>query len=80
MNNQINLAIDGKGGVGKSFFATNLVQTLKDGCIAHCVLDTDQENSTPMRFHPKAEFLSLKDKRGLDGTFRGTRDEQFADH
>ena len=30
MTKQINLVINGKGGVGKSFFATNFVQYLKD--------------------------------------------------
>lgn len=69
MSKQINLVINGKGGVGKSFFATNLVQYLKDGCLAHCALDTDSENSTLKRFHPEAEFVSLEDKRGLDAVF-----------
>ena len=69
MNKQINLVINGKGGVGKSFFATNLVQYLKDACLAHRALDTDHENSTLKRFHPEADFISLEDKRGLDGIF-----------
>lgn len=69
MSKQINLVINGKGGVGKSFFATNLVQYFKDGGIAHCALDTDHENSTLKRFHPEAEFVSLEDKRGLDAVF-----------
>jgi hypothetical protein len=69
MSKQINLVINGKGGVGKSFFATNLVQYLKDGCLAHGALDTDHENSTLKRFHPEAEFVSLEDKRGLDAVF-----------
>jgi hypothetical protein len=69
MTKQINLVINGKGGVGKSFFATNLVQYFKDGGIAHRALDTDHENSTLKRFHPEAEFVSLEDKRGLDAVF-----------
>ena len=69
MSKQINLVINGKGGVGKSFFATNLVQYFKDGCLAHRALDTDHENSTLKRFHPEAEFVSLEDKRGLDAVF-----------
>ncbi len=69
MSKQINLVINGKGGVGKSFFATNLVQYLKDGCIAHRAFDTDHENSTLKRFHAEAEFVSLEDKRGLDAIF-----------
>ncbi len=72
MSKQINLVINGKGGVGKSFFATNLVQYFKDGCLAHRALDTDHENSTLKRFHPEAEFVSLEDKRGLDAVFDAT--------
>ena len=49
MNKQINLIINGKGGVGKSFFATNFVQYLKDCGIAHCAIDSDHENSTLKR-------------------------------
>lgn len=70
MSKQINLVINGKGGVGKSFFAINLVQYLKDNGVAHCALDTDHENSTLKRFHPEAQFVSLADKRGLDAVFR----------
>ncbi len=69
MTKQINLVINGKGGVGKSFFATNFVQYLKDRRIAHRAFDTDHENSTLKRFHNEAEFISLEDKRGLDATF-----------
>jgi hypothetical protein len=69
MNKQINLVINGKGGVGKSFFATNLVQYFKDAVFAHRALDTDHENSTLKRLHPEAEFVSLEDKRGLDAVF-----------
>jgi hypothetical protein len=72
MSKQINLVINGKGGVGKSFFATNLVQYLKDGCIAHRAFDTDHENSTLKRFHSESEFASLEDKRGLDAIFQAT--------
>jgi hypothetical protein len=72
MSKQINLIINGKGGVGKSFFATNFVQYLKDGCIAHRAFDTDHENSTLKRFHAEAEFASLEDKRGLDAIFQAT--------
>ncbi len=69
MPKQINLVINGKGGVGKSFFATNLVQYLKDGRITHRAFDTDHENSTLKRFHSEAEFVGLEDNRGLDAIF-----------
>lgn len=51
MTKQINLVINGKGGVGKSFFATNFVQYLKDRGIDHRAIDSDHENSTLKRFH-----------------------------
>jgi CobQ/CobB/MinD/ParA nucleotide binding domain len=69
MSKQINLVINGKGGVGKSFFATNFVQYLKDRCLVHRALDTDHENSTLTRFHPEAGFVNLEDKRGLNEIF-----------
>jgi hypothetical protein len=69
MNKQINLVINGKGGVGKSFFATNLVQYLKDCGIAHCAIDSDHENSTLKRFHPEAEFINLEHRREIDRVF-----------
>jgi hypothetical protein len=69
MNKQINLVINGKGGVGKSFFATNFVQYLKDCGIAHCAIDSDHENSTLKRFHPEAEFINLEHRREIDRVF-----------
>ncbi|MGH8093205.1 MAG: hypothetical protein ACREIF_07020 [Chthoniobacterales bacterium] len=66
MDKQINLVINGKGGVGKSFFATNFVQYLKDCAVAHCAIDSDHENSTLKRFHPEAEFINLEHRREID--------------
>jgi CO dehydrogenase nickel-insertion accessory protein CooC1 len=69
MNKQINLIINGKGGVGKSFFATNFVQYLKDCGIAHCAIDSDHESGlTPcvapararrLRGHVTESLMSL---------------------
>ena len=50
MKKQLVIILNGKGGVGKSFFATNLVQYLKDQQIEHHAIDTDNENSTLKRF------------------------------
>ena len=61
--------LNGKGGVGKSFFAVNFVQYLKDKGIAHTAIDTDNENSTLKRFHPEAQFIDLSDRRELDAIF-----------
>jgi len=66
MKKQLLLVLNGKGGVGKSFFAVNLVQYLKDRKIKHVAFDSDNENSTLKRFHPEAGFLNLADPRGLD--------------
>jgi len=66
---RLDLILNGKGGVGKSFFADNFVQFLKDKCIAHIAIDSDNENSTLKRFHPDTRFLDLSNRRDLDGIF-----------
>jgi len=66
MQKQIDLVLNGKGGVGKSFFTTNFVQYLKDEQIPHVAIDTDNENSTLKRFHPDAQFVNLAHSRELD--------------
>ena len=63
------LILNGKGGVGKSFFAVNFVQFLKDKGIAHVAIDSDNENSTLKRFHPDTRFLDLSKRRDLDAIF-----------
>ena len=69
MPNQIDIILNGKGGVGKSFFATNFVQFLKDKQIPHVAIDTDNENSTLKRFHAEAEFINIEDEQGIDAIF-----------
>jgi GTPase SAR1 family protein len=69
MTKQINLVLNGKGGVGKSFFATNFVQFLKDEKQPHVAIDTDNENSTLKRFHPDAQFVNLGNAHELDQLF-----------
>jgi hypothetical protein len=66
---RLDLILNGKGGVGKSFFAVNFVQFLKDKSIAHAAIDSDNENSTLKRFHPDTQFLDLSIRRELDGIF-----------
>jgi len=66
---RLNLILNGKGGVGKSFFAVNFIQFLKDKGIAHVAIDSDNENSTLKRFHPDTRFLDLEKRRELDGIF-----------
>ena len=69
MQKQFNAVINGKGGVGKSFFAVNFVQFLKDNDVAHIAVDTDNENSTLKRFHPEARFLNIADPTDIDSVF-----------
>jgi hypothetical protein len=63
------LILNGKGGVGKSFFAVNFIQFLKDKGIVHVAIDSDNENSTLKRFHPDTRFLDLSKRRDLDAIF-----------
>ena len=66
---RLDLILNGKGGVGKSFFAVNFVQFLKDKGTAHVAIDSDNENSTLKRFHSEARFLDLSNRRELDNIF-----------
>ena len=69
MQKKFNAVINGKGGVGKSFFAVNFVQYIKDNEIAHIAVDTDNENSTLKRFHPESQFLDIEDLTEIDSVF-----------
>ncbi len=81
MQKQINIVLKGKGGVGKSFFATNFSKYLKDHQIDHRAIDTDNENSTLKRFHPDAEPLTLKTpKMNLLDLFTAASDELLEAH
>ena len=60
------LIMNGKGGVGKSTFAINLVQHYKDLGLPYRSVDTDNENSTLKRFHSDADFVDLSLPRSLD--------------
>lgn len=71
---RLDLILNGKGGVGKSFFAVNFVQFLKDKGIAHVAIDSDNENSTLKRFHSEARFLDLGNRHELDGIFAALED------
>src|SRR5690242_13747300 len=69
MQKKFNTIINGKGGVGKSFFAVNFVQFLKDKAIAHTAVDTDNENSILKRFHSESLFLDIEDPTEIDSVF-----------
>jgi cellulose biosynthesis protein BcsQ len=66
---RLDLILNGKGGVGKGFFAVNFVQFLKDKGTAHMAIDSDNENSTFKRFHPDTRFIDLSNRRELDSIF-----------
>ena len=67
MTKRLDFILNGKGGVGKSFFAVNFVQYLKDKNVRFIACDCDNENSTLKRFHgDDVEFLDLSHPRGLD--------------
>lgn len=70
MKRQLNLIMNGKGGVGKSFLAVNFVQFLKDRSVPFVACDSDNENSTLKRFHPESQFINLAEPRSLDDLFR----------
>ena len=69
MQKKFNAIINGKGGVGKSFFAVNFVQFLKDNGFPCTAVDTDNENSTLKRFHPESLFLDIEDPTEIDAVF-----------
>lgn len=69
MTKRLVIVLNGKGGVGKSFFATNFVQYLKDRQQPYQAIDTDNENSTLKRYHRETDFVDLNDPRGLDTLF-----------
>jgi cellulose biosynthesis protein BcsQ len=66
MKKRLVLILNGKGGVGKSFFAVNFIQYLKDRGIAHAAFDSDDENSTLKRFHSEVAFIDPNIPRELD--------------
>jgi cellulose biosynthesis protein BcsQ len=71
MIKRLDLIFNGKGGVGKSFFAVNFVQYLKDKSVQFTACDCDNENSTLKRFHgDEVQFLDLSHLRGLDAMIR----------
>jgi hypothetical protein len=69
MKKRIDLILNAKGGVGKSFFAVNLVQYLKDKKVPHVAIDTDNANSTLKRSHGEALFVNLNQPSELDVIF-----------
>jgi len=66
MKKRLVLILNGKGGVGKSFFAVNFIQYLKDRDIAHAAFDSDDENSTLKRFHSEVGFIDPNTPTDMD--------------
>lgn len=69
MRKRLVLILNGKGGVGKSFFAVNFIQYLKDYSIKYSGIDTDNANSTLKRFHRDVNFLDLSLPSTFDPVF-----------
>lgn len=69
MKKRIDLILNSKGGVGKSFLAANLVQYLKDQKLSHVAIDTDNANSTLKRSHAEALFVNVGERHELDAIF-----------
>lgn len=69
MKKRLDLILNGKGGVGKSFFAVNFIQFLNDHSVKHVAIDTDNENSTLKRFHPDSIFVDLSLPSAIDRIF-----------
>jgi len=66
MKKRLILILNGKGGVGKSFFAVNFIQYLKDRQISHAAFDSDDENSTLKRFHSEVGFINANHPPEID--------------
>ena len=66
MKKRLILILNGKGGVGKSFFAVNFIQYLKDRDISHAAFDSDDENSTLKRFHSEVGFINANHPPEID--------------
>jgi|SRR5882724_1052222 len=69
MKRRLNLILNGKGGVGKSFLTVNLIEYLNDHSIKHVAIDTDNENSTLKRFYPDSVFVNLLQPSAIDQIF-----------
>lgn len=61
MTKRLVIVLNGKGGIGKSFFTTNFVQFLKNRTQLHHTNDTDNKNSTLKRYRREADFVDLHD-------------------
>lgn len=58
--------IGGKGGVGKSWLITQLIDWYLANKVPFQALDLDNENNTLSRFFNKAEFVEISSERDLD--------------
>jgi hypothetical protein len=76
MKKRLILILNGKGGVGKSFFAVNFVQYLKDRQIDHAAFDSDDENSTLKRFHSEVGFINANQPPEIDQMVHALADHE----
>jgi hypothetical protein len=60
-------SIGGKGGVGKSWLVTLLIDWYLAKKIPFSAIDLDNENNTLSRFYEPAEFIEVSSQKDLDG-------------
>lgn len=66
MKKVVVFAIGGKGGVGKSWLISLLVDWYESQSVKFHAIDMDSENNTLSRFYSDAEFVDLSSQQDLD--------------
>jgi len=66
-NKIVVFSIGGKGGVGKSWLITLLIDWYESRGVKFHSIDLDNENNTLSRFYSNAEFVQVASERDLDG-------------
>jgi len=71
-------SIGGKGGVGKSWLISLLIDWYRSLKIPFRAIDLDNENNTLSRFYPDAEFIEVSSQRDLDAMLEKIVDSEMA--
>jgi len=71
-------SIGGKGGVGKSWLISLLIDWYQSLKIPFRAIDLDNENNTLSRFYPDAEFIEVSSQRDLDAMLEKIVDSEPA--
>lgn len=70
--------IGGKGGVGKSWLSSLLIDWYRSLKMPFRAIDLDNENNTLSRFFPEAEFIEVSSQRDLDGMLEKIVDSEIS--